>query len=99
MKIVAICFVIIALDGYAFGKKIKPPIPKELKAECKGKGGGKRACLDEKLKEYCQDVENETTITCKIIRLKTLIPKPVAGKHIWFSMQLQDSFFLLEYVH
>ena len=82
MKIVAICFVIIVLDCYASAKKIKPPVPKELKEACKGKGGGKRACLDEKLKEYCQDEANEATITCKIIRLKTLIPKPVAGMTI-----------------
>ena len=33
-------------------KKIKPPIPDELKEACKGAGGGRRACLDEKLKEY-----------------------------------------------
>ena len=78
MKI-AIGFILIVLNCFAFAKKIKPPIPKELKEACKDKGGGKRACLDEKLKEYCQDEINKDTITCKIVSLKTLIPKAVAG--------------------
>ena len=82
MKIVAICLILVLLNCYSSAKKIKPPIPKELKEECKDKGGGKRACLDEKLKEYCQDGTNTDTITCKIVRLKTLIPKPVAGRRL-----------------
>ena len=82
MKIVAICLILVLLNCYSSAKKIKPPIPKELKEECKDKGGGKRACLDEKLKEYCQDGRNTDTITCKIVRLKTLIPKPVAGRRL-----------------
>ena len=80
MKIVPICLILVLLSCYSSAKKIKPPIPKELKEACKDKGGGKRACLDEKLKEYCQDETNSDTITCKIVRLKTLIPKPVAGR-------------------
>ena len=63
-------------------KKIKPPIPDELKEACKGAGGGRRACLDEKLKEYCGKESNTDTITCKIVRLKTLIPASIAGKLI-----------------
>ena len=79
MRIITIGFILIVLNCNVFAKKIKPPVPKELKEACKDEGGGKRACLDEKLKEYCQDEGNKDTITCKIVRLKTLIPKPVAG--------------------
>ena len=83
MKIVTICLMLVLLNCYSSAKKIKPPIPKELKEACKDKGGGKRACLDEKLKEYCQDETNTDTISCKIVRLKTLIPKPVAGRVLY----------------
>ena len=79
MRIITIGFIFIVLNCNAFAKKIKPPVPKELKEACKDEGGGRRACLDEKLKEYCLDEANNDTITCKIVRLKTLIPKPVAG--------------------
>ena len=72
MNIVVTCFLVTIYVYIATGKKIKPPIPEELKAACRGAGGGKRACLDEKLKEFCQEGSNTDTITCKIVRLKTL---------------------------
>ena len=79
MNIAVTCFWLVINVYIATGKRIKPPIPEELKEACIGAGGGKRACLDEKLKEFCEEESNNDTITCKIIRLKTLIPTPIAG--------------------
>ena len=97
MRIITIGFILIVLNCNAFAKKIHPPIPKELKEACKDEGGGKRACLDEKLKEYCQDDANNDTITCKIVRLKTLIPKPVAGKKLIY-MKFLSSFLSINFI-
>ena len=83
------CFLVTVSVYIVTGKRIKPPIPEELKAACRGAGGGKRACLDEKLKEFCQEGSNTDTITCKIVRLKTLIPVPIAGK-IYILVNVSD---------
>ena len=63
------------------GMKIKPPIPQELKKACANSENrqDKRNCLNEQLKEYCNDESNIDTITCKVVRLKTLIPDSIAG--------------------
>ena len=88
MNIAVTCFWFVITVYIVTGKRIKPPIPEELKAACIGAGGGKRACLDGKLKEFCQEESNGDTITCKIIRLKTLIPSAIAGIHYGFYIRL-----------
>ena len=81
MKIAQPCMLIIIYAYIVSGKRIKPPIPQELKEDCKNAGNRKerRNCLDEKLKEFCQNELNFDTITCKLVRVKTLIPNPIAG--------------------
>ena len=69
---------------FACGKRIKPPIPEELKDACKNAGTRKekKGCLNDQLIGYCQKESNFDTITCKLVRLKTLIPTPISGIHI-----------------
>lgn len=69
---------------FASGKRIKPPIPEELKEACKNAGTRKekKECLNYQLVGYCQKESNFDTITCKLVRLKTLIPTPISGIHV-----------------
>ena len=91
-----ICCMILYVFSFASGKKIKPPIPDELKEACKGAGGGRRSCLDEKLKEYCVNPSNIDTITCKIVRLKTLIPDSIAGFYLHLKNINRHEFLVLD---
>ena len=81
MKIARPCLLVLIYAYFAIGKRIKPPIPQELKEACKNAGNRKekRSCLNEQLKQYCQKESNTDTITCKLVRVKTLIPDPISG--------------------
>ena len=78
---VILIFLCLGFASVTNGMKIKPPIPQELKKACANLGTrqDKRNCLDEQLKAYCNDDSNSDTITCKVVRLKTLIPDSIAG--------------------
>ena len=83
MKLLLLFFLIPIIASPFLGTcvKIKPPIPQNIKDACLNAGNKqeKRTCLNDKLKEYCKDESNIDTITCKVVRLKTLIPDSISG--------------------